>query len=41
MDSGLGDIVGRAGVEEGGGKGAAGWAGLGFQLGFSTLLDRS
>jgi hypothetical protein len=41
MDSGLGGVVGRAGVEEGEGKGAASRAGLNFQLGFGPLLDRS
>jgi hypothetical protein len=41
MDSGLGGIVGRVGVQEGGGKGAAGRAGLGFELGFAPLPDRS
>jgi hypothetical protein len=41
MDSGLDGVVGRAGVEEGGGKGAAGLSGIGFQLGFGPLLDRS
>jgi hypothetical protein len=41
MDSGLGGVVGHAEVEEGGGKGAAGQAGLDFQLGFGPLLDRS
>jgi hypothetical protein len=40
-DSGLGGFVGHVGVEEGGGKGAAGRAGLGFELGFGPLPDRS
>jgi hypothetical protein len=38
---GLCGFMGRAGVEEGGGKGAAGRAELGFQLGFGPLPNRN